>query len=803
MFEMKRQFLLFAITVFSSGIFAQNFQWAKSIGGNSSDQATSIAVDSHGNVYSTGYFNETVDFDPGPGTFNLTSAGYDDIFISKLDSSGKFIWAIQIGSKSWEQVNSVDIDDFGNLILTGDFYGTLDFDPGIGVYNLTPLGQRDVFVVKFNSDGKFIWTKSMGGTDMDRPHSISVDASGNIYTFGEFSGNADFDPDTGSFFISNLGGDQDLFISKLDSNGNFIWAKSIGGRSFQHAGSMTLDYLGNIYLTGSFNSTTDFDPGSKTYYLSTNSGINGNIFVCKLDYNGNFVWAKQMAGSLASTGFSISIDIRGQILTTGRFRGTVDFDPGSGSYNLTTTGSDEIFISKLDNNGNFVWAKRFGGKNPDVGLSITTDTFGNVYTTGFFNDTVDFDPGAQTYKLTSGYNKVFISKLDSRGNFVWAKSTGSGWCEGNAIVIDPSGNIYLAGLFYNSGDFDPDTGTTVLASNGVHDVFILKLGSCQTPSGQITGPTAVCSDDSAIFSVNVTPATSGYDWTVPSGATINSGQNSSEINVTFGTIEGNILVNTKNKCGDNTIGQFVKVKPKAQADFSVNDVCESDSVEFLNLSQNSNSFNWRFGNGQFSTTVSPKHFYHLTNGVTTTYFVTFVAKNEGCADSMTKAVTVKANPISDFSFVKSGNKFDFKASQNDNTSYLWKFGNGDSAATTLTDYSYTYSQSNAYNVCLKVISADNCFSQTCKSISTIGISETTNASGMRIYPNPNSGSFEVVFEKTPTKDAEMVVFDLAGRTVWGGVVESGANRIFIQLPETASGIYILRVGGVSRKLVVE
>lgn len=234
-----------------------------------------------------------------------------------------------------------------------------------------------------------------------------MDSSGNVYTTGLFTGTADLDPGTGIANLIGTVGDS-TFVSKLDASGNFIWAKGIGGTS----NGISVDGSGNVYITGSFLSTTDFDPGTGTTSLTSAGGR--DIFISKLDAGGNFAWAKRIGGSLDDQATGISVDSSGNIVTTGVFTGTVDFDPGTDTTNLVGTGGNDIFVSKLDTNGNSVWAKRLGGTGDDQAAGISVDSSGNVYTTGFFDRTADFDPGAGTMNLTivGLSSDVFVSKLE-------------------------------------------------------------------------------------------------------------------------------------------------------------------------------------------------------------------------------------------------------------------------------------------------------------------------------------------------------------------------------------------------------
>ncbi|MBI3236089.1 MAG: hypothetical protein HYZ42_18975, partial [Bacteroidetes bacterium] len=260
--------LLFSISLilFLTSVRAQNLAWAKQFAGVTASRGEDIVVDAAGNVYTTGALFGTVDFDPGPGVFNLTQSSGSGAYISKLDANGNFLWAKQF--ESWNIVSySIALDATGNVYTTGFFQQIADFDPGPGVYNLTSgsLGS-DVFVCKLDNNGMFVWAKQFGGTNNIYlgAFDLVIDGAGNAITTGNFSGTADFDPGPGIFNLTSAGSD-DCFISKLDPNGNFVWAKKISGNSFEEGRGITVDATGNIYSTGFFQGTADFDPGPATY----------------------------------------------------------------------------------------------------------------------------------------------------------------------------------------------------------------------------------------------------------------------------------------------------------------------------------------------------------------------------------------------------------------------------------------------------------------------------------------------------------------------------------------------------------
>jgi len=393
-----------------------NLLWAVAIegGAGSSENPQGLTVDGSGNVYITGYFSGSGDFEPGAGVTTLTSAGNLDMFVIKLSTAGVFSWAKRFGSTDGDFGLGIDSDSQGNAYITGCFRETVDFDPGAGVYNLTAAstGQFDVFVLKLDASGGFVWAKRVGGTGGDEAYGIKVDNSGAVYLSGLFELTADFDPGAAVYNLTSAG-IHDVFILKLDSAGDFVWARRAGGTSGSEAGnSIAIDAAGNSYVTGTFMTTSDFDPGTGVYNLT--SAGQTDIFVLKLDALGNFVWARSMGGTNYDGGLSIGVDLAGNVFTTGYIYSTSDLDPGAGVYNLVSAGDADIFISKLNASGTFVWAKRMGGTGSDNGRSIVMNPAGNIYVCGSFNATVDFDAGPGTLDLASaGGNDVFILKLQS------------------------------------------------------------------------------------------------------------------------------------------------------------------------------------------------------------------------------------------------------------------------------------------------------------------------------------------------------------------------------------------------------
>lgn len=329
-----------------------DFSWVKIVGGsNALAKSNAIELDQSENIIVAGSFNNTIDADPGAGVYNLVGGSTSKLMILKLDSSGNFLWANAVDANLSSGPNGLAIDLNGDILTTGFFMNTVDFDPGPNVNNLTSNGGQDIFILKIGFWGNFLWAKNMGGTLNDLAKCIATDHSGNIYTSGSFYGTADFDPTNASFNLNSLG-NKDIFISKLDILGNFIFAKSVGGTGIDQGDAIDIGIDKNIYLTGVFQGTSDFDPAASMVNLSSSAPSVYDTFICTYDSLGNFIFGGNI-GSDSNLGvFSIGITTgySSEAYITGQFSGTADLDPSINSSSLTIAGSSiNTFIIKLAN----------------------------------------------------------------------------------------------------------------------------------------------------------------------------------------------------------------------------------------------------------------------------------------------------------------------------------------------------------------------------------------------------------------------------------------------------------------------
>jgi hypothetical protein len=444
----------------------------------------SIALDANSNIFITGTLDGTVDFDPGPGISNLAgNMDHDNIFVASYNANGNYLYAKAIEGMTRayrdDYVKSIAVDGSGNAYITGYFEGSPDFDPGAGTATLTTDGTN-AFVLKLSVAGNYVWANQLGRYSnkrlWDTGYGIVVDASGNSFITGFFSGTVDFDPGPGTAYVTSKGS-EDIFIAKFDASGNYLFAKGIGGLFVKgidgiphDCGSgIALDDTGNVYVTGYFGGTADFDPGQGVVNLATGSR---DFFFAKYDSLGNYIYAKNIGGSGGSNdprGPALAVTSRGEVYLTGSFYGTVDFDPGAGVANLTSARS--CFIAKYDVSGNYVYAKEIGSTAYITPRGIGVDGSGNAFITGTLSGTADFDPGPGVVNITSSspYD-VFLAKYDPTGSYVYAKSIS--YSRAFGIAVDNSGNTFITGSFDGTPDFDPGPG--VANMDGDDDCFIAR-----------------------------------------------------------------------------------------------------------------------------------------------------------------------------------------------------------------------------------------------------------------------------------------------------------------------------------------
>jgi hypothetical protein len=481
--------LFFCLSVFQPTLTAQppSFGWVRTVGSaGNNEEVVGMVLDSNKAVVAAGGFYNTVDFDAGSGTFNLVSNGRKDFFITKYTINGNFVWAKSIGGTQDDYVSALKKDRQGNLYLLGLYQGTVDFDPGPGVFNVSAAGGGNTFILKMDKDANFLWVKTI----TCRGNTLDIDDTGNIFIGGNFGGTTDFDPGPAVFNMTgNLTGVLDMFVMKLDNLGNFSWAKQIRNLTMsQHQEfGLETDPVGNVFFAGNFTNSMDFDPSAASVPLT--SGGSDNTFILKLNTQGDYQWAKQFVGAASNKSFGLEVDRQGNVFSTGEFSNTVDFDPGPASFLVSApTPQQCAFISKLDGAGNFVYAKNFQSGST-AGQALTIDSSNNLYISGYYTNTVDFDPGPGIYNIAG--SGLFTAKLTPAGDFAWAVGYSPTVVGMNfesiysSVLVDQSNSVYFGGSFSGTVDFDPGVGSFPVSTSayGSWDAYLHKLGPAPCNNG--------------------------------------------------------------------------------------------------------------------------------------------------------------------------------------------------------------------------------------------------------------------------------------------------------------------------------
>ena len=846
---MKKIHILIATLFFSINVNAQTaLVWAKDIGRTTTNtdrnHVYGFEKDTSGlNYVIVGSFYNTIDFDPGAGVSNLVGSSKLSGYFAKYDVNGNYIWAKAITGTNDVSVNSITMDNSNNIYLSGYFRGTADFDPSASVSSLTCTVGIDGYFAKYDANGNLIFVKQLkglyAGFGNGPLQEIKVDNFNNIYLTGVFSASSnDFDPGAGTSVLTAVSGSRDIFYAKYSSSGNYVYAFSYGTtNSNDEAGSISVEsatgkvIVGGYASSGSGNSFAYrmLDASGNTLFTQTlgSSTVQQYSNVVEFDQLGNFY----VSGTLSSGNI-------GSIL--------VDFDTGAGVLNLTASQFACGFIAKYTTSNTLVWANTYAPTSQTFrALYITFDNYGNLL--ALCNDRSTSNFAGFTWKQITSSTGNIVST-----SFIGGSS--DNYCHGN-VFQDKNNNILVSGEIGNSInpytiDADPTAGTYNLSTFGGSDIFFAKYGSCVTaPSqpGAISGSNSVCASNGTSYSVASVPGATSYLWSLPSGwsgssltNTISVTPNSTGVfsvtalnacgsspqktlNVTIGATP-TITVNSGSICsgssftispaGANTYtisGGSAVVNPTSNTSYSVTGTstagCVSSSAAVSNVTVNANP-TIMVNNGSIcsgsSFTISPSgaNTYTISGGsavvnpTTNTSYTVTGTSTDGCVSSTPAISNVAVNALPTINAITTNTLMctgeSATITANGASTYTFNPGGAGISITVSQTVTTTYTINGAdVNGCVN----SSIFTQSV-SICTGLVSSGKIEKGMDIFPNPNNGHFIL-----NGIEGLVQIYNALGSLIYTHTTENEITEI--DLSQHSNGIYFIRVGSLTRRIIKE
>ncbi len=635
----KRILQLTICMLITAGISqAQNYQWAKQLGGTQNNEAAgSVATDASGNAFVTGWFSGSVTL----GSTTLTSHGGDDIYVAKLDSNGAVQWAFREGGTGVDRGYGIALDPNGNIYITGQMGGTDTFGTAT---ILVTNGGTDGYIAKYNASAALQWAVNCGSTRGERSNAIALDDSNNVYIcgwFGQGMGGGASTINFGAINFTGVGG-TDFFVAKANgSNGNWMWGVGTGSRNANTPDVLNdIQFANNgIYVCGAFADTMTV---GKNSFISAG---NSDVFWALLTKQGIPVAAGSAGTRQNDNGGGLTADPSGNVYISGVFNQTVGFGGGgAGSMKLgsvTINGTKaEAFVAGFDKNMNVKWASSYGDTSTESAIRISCDNNYNLYVGGVFQTATTI--GGTKY-TSGGGTDVYLMSLDTTGAVLWSKAFGTANTEDMRDIASDSRGQYVVGAFGATGAGGGGTlafnGSISITSAGGGDGYCAKLYNCPGLSGNVTlsGSPNFCQSGS--LTMTAAAGATSYQWYM-NGSAITGVTTDSHTVFSAGSYY--CLLTNGSGCQMNSATTTVNIgnPPTASLNTVSTIICQGDSVIMTAGSGSNYKYKYYYNNTAVTGWVT-----------TTTYFAKQAGDykvevdNFGCtAFSSTITMTIIATP---------------------------------------------------------------------------------------------------------------------------------------------------------------
>lgn len=445
-----------AVSQVVNALTAPNLSFIRQSAGDGINASVAAALgygsttDSNGNIYVVGYFNRSIKL----GNTILTADGNtSDIFIAKYNASGEIQWVKRAGGSGTDMGFKIAVSGTA-LYISGSFSETINFNTpsASGTNELTSAGSRDAFVAKYNTSGDFEWARRAGGSDSDDANAIAVVGT-DIYITGSFAGTGNFNTPSATGInelISN--GSQDIFVAKYNSSGVLQWVKRAGGTGIDNGLGIVASNT-DVYLTGQFSQTANFNSPSAAGSNEIVSAGEYDVFIAKYTSAGVLQWVKRAGGSGEDLGVGITL-AGTDVYLTGAFNSTANFNTPSssgGANDLVSDNLRDIFIAKYNSAGVVQWTRRAGGQYNDIGSGIAVSGL-NVYVTGLLLASGNFNTPSSTASNTITGRSTFLAKYTTDGTFIVARAAGFTEQDLGISVAVSDNSAYVTGFFSHPFD---------------------------------------------------------------------------------------------------------------------------------------------------------------------------------------------------------------------------------------------------------------------------------------------------------------------------------------------------------------
>jgi hypothetical protein len=789
-----------------------NFVWAKQLRGTDAFlDYIQVKVDASGNVYVSGIFDDAVDFDPSVAVNIVSPQGFLDGFLLKLDASGNFVWVKTYGvANEAVELTSLALDNANNIILGGNFSGSIDFDVSASTQILTAINS-DGFVLKLDATGGFTFVKQLVASSYVSIASIDIDVTNNIYLGGIFIDALDIDPGPGVTNVNSASNSSSLYFLRLNQSGNFVFGNSFAGGGDASIASLKVDNAQHLIIAGTYYEACDMDPSAATSFLPQPLNNAGNGYILKLDNLGAYQWVKQFVNDDDMVLSGLDVDLANNIYTAGYFIGTIDLDPGIAVNNINNPGGDyDIFVSKLNASGNYSFGHAFGSNNNEGAFTIEVDDANNIYANGLFGSAIDFDPSAVNNTLASVGEDIFC--------FKW------GQCTPDITNLSATGCSYtLNGQTYTGNGLYTQYYTSASGCDSIVNLTLTGSSTNTNLSAIVCGTTytynGITYSSSGVYTQNYTNS-AGCDSNTIINLNIGTATSSTlnETTCDFYVFNNNFLFNTgtytdtlPNASGCDSIITLNLVVNQSTSSYLQVNTCGPYTFDGI-LYTTSGMYNifYTAANGCDSTinldliivpiqptnifqnSCNPYTWYGQTYSVSGTYdhLLTSAA---GC-DSLLKLNLTITTP--NVNVTKAGDKLTSSASGN--VTYQWIKCNPYSIINGANSQTYTATVNGSYAV---IVTQNGCIDTSlCTVVTGVNITNYFSNDEVKVYPNPVSEVVNIEFSELQA-NVRVKIQSLVGQTISENEYFK-TKRISQSLHDLAKGIYFVQISnGVQMSLI--